>query len=741
MRKRKTTASNLLTNGKKKGWFRKPKHPSQATSGGGRGVFSQEKSSKANGGNGKGLFGKKSKQPSLAPSRSGGKFSGLKFFGMKKDDNGPKLPSPEHRRSRTIDPKKVRLSILALVVIGCFVALYSRLWYLQVLAVDELKAVAKDNRVRTVEYEPPRGRILDRWGNVLVENKRSLAVSLERVLLEKPAMKNVVLARLSQKLNVPLSEMYDLLEDVSVSPYRPIPVAYDVPEQKAIYIEEHSDDFPGVVIEKVWKRHVVRGNVAPHVLGYTNEISEDELKDSEWKGYQAGDIIGKSGVERSMDEYLRGEPRVERVVVDSTGDPIGPPRVIKEEEAGADVRLTISPRIQRVTQGAITNGVLAARGSGEPACSGAAVVMDPNNGDVLGMASFPTYDAKITANGFTDKDAKALGLTTVKDNCDDALVNRPLSAPLPPGSTFKAITTAAALELNQVEPYEYVPCPGAFVPPGSGTPFFNWTTSDLPSMDIPHALEISCNTVFFDLGWRMEEEWGIPPVGDGQMLFQRYVRNMGFGHPTGIELPEHPGLVPDPTMCDIRGVDYCPEGDYQPGYTINMAVGQGNLLTTPMQMAVAYSALANGGEVLKPRVVKELVRETEGGKTETVREFPVVVKHELGLDETELSVIREGLWAVVNGGTGTANDAFVGMGGVVAGKTGSAQVGDADLDISHSWFISYAPSADPKYVVAVYVEYGGLGGQTAAPIAREIYEGIFNRDYNTSVNIQTPGYD
>ena len=734
MRKRKAPpSSSLLPVSKKKGWFRRGKS-AKSISGGGRGTFSNERTSSASSsGNGKGLFSRKSKQPSLSPPRSG-----RKFFGLKKDGQDPKLPSPEHRRSRTIDPKKLRLSVLALVVIGCFVALYSRLWYLQVLAVDELKAVAQDNRVRTVEYEPPRGRILDRWGNVLVENKRSLAVSLERDLLENPVMKNVVIARLSQKLNVPLSEMYDLLEDQSVSPYRPIPVAYDVPEQKAIYIEEHSDAFPGVVIEKVWKRHVVRGNVAPHVLGYTNEISEDELKDPDWKGYQPGDIIGKSGVERSMDEALRGEPRVERVVVDSTGDPIGPPRVIKEEEAGVDVRLTISPRIQRVTQGAITNGVLAAQAAGKQGCSGAAVVMDPNNGDVLAMASFPTYDAKIVANGYTDREAKELGATT-DTHCDDELTNRPLSAPLPPGSTFKAITTAAALELNQVEPYEYIPCPGTFVPPGTGTPFFNWTTSDLPSMDIPHALEISCNTVFFDLGWRMEDEWGIPPVGDGQMFFQRYVRNMGFGHPTGIELPEHPGLVPDPRMCDLPG--YCPDGDYQPGYTVNMAVGQGDLLTTPMQMAVAYGALANGGQVLEPRVVKELTRETEGGKTEVVREFPVVVKHELGLDETELSVIRQGLWAVVNGGVGTANDAFVGLGVDVAGKTGTAQVGSAELDISHSWFISYAPASDPQYVVAVYVEYGGLGGETAAPVAREIYEGIFNRDYNTAVDIISGGHD
>ncbi len=357
------------------------------------------------------------------------------------------VPPPQHKRSRTIDAKNVRLSILALLVIASFVALYSRLWYLQVLAVDELKAVAKDNRVRVIEYEPPRGRILDRWGNPLVENKQSLAVSLERDLLENPHKKRVVLARLAKELNVDLFEMYDLLDDTTVSPYRAIPVAYDIPEAKMRYIEENGEDFPGVVIEKVWRRKVVRGTIAPHVLGFTNEISDDELKDPEWKGYEPGDIIGKAGVERTYDAELRGKPRLERVVVDSTNDPIGKPRLLREAEPGLDVRLTIIPRIQRVAQSAIENGVMAARATGYQGRSGAAVVMDPNNGEVLALASYPTYDARILANGYTDRDARLLGVTT-EDPSDDALTNRPIAAPLPPGSTFKPITAAAALELG-----------------------------------------------------------------------------------------------------------------------------------------------------------------------------------------------------------------------------------------------------------------------------------------------------
>lgn len=641
----------------------------------------------------------------------------------------PGLPAPQHKVSRTIDPKKIRLSVMALIVMAGFVAMFSRLWYLQVLAADELKAVAKDNRVRLVEYEPPRGRILDRHGRPLVESERSLSVSLKRGLLEDPLQKSFVLARLADRLDVDMVEMYDRLDDGTVSPYKPVAVAYGVPEDDAAYIEEHEKDFPGVVIEKVWRRRVVRGRVAPHLLGFTNEISAEELKEPEWKGYQAGDIIGKAGVEESFDSILRGEPRKERVVVDSMGDPIGRPRVISEEVAGADTRLTIAPRIQNITQSALVSGVNAARGAGYQGCSGAAVVMDPNNGEVLALASYPSYNAKTLTNGYSEREARRLGAYS-DDHCDDALVNRPILAPLPPGSTFKPITTAAALELDVVDAYDYINCPGTFTPPNSFTEFYNWTTSDLGAMSIPQALEISCNTVFFDLGWRMESRHGVN--GDNTLKFQRYVRNMGIGHTTGINLPEHGGFVPDPTMCDIKSFNYCPEGDYLPGYTVNMAVGQGDLLTTPLQMAVAYAALANGGNVVEPRIVKQIERMGPDGKPEVVKEFEPVVRHELGLDDTELSVIRAGMQEVVT--SGTAADAFAGSGLSVAGKTGTAQVGEEE-GLSHPWFVSYAPATAPEYVVAVYVEYAGHGGETAAPIAREIYEGIFHKDRNTSVTL------
>jgi penicillin-binding protein 2 len=666
------------------------------------------------------------------------------IFRRKKKGNGngevSTAPVPEHKRSRTIDSTKIRLSVFAMVLVGCFVALYSRLWYLQVLASDEFKREAKNNRVRQVQSEPPRGRILDRQGNVLVDNKRSLAIALERDLLESPPRKwTVVLLRLAQHLDLDIQDMYKELDNVTISPFKPLPVAYDVPEEKIAYIEEHPEKFPGVVYDTLWSRKVIRGHMAPHILGYTNEISEDELNSREWKGYDLGDIIGKAGVERTFDEYLRGIPRRERVVVDAANDPISDLKVVQEESPGADVRLTIAPRIQLTTQAALASGVLGARGERE-APSGAAVVMDPNTGEVLGMASFPTYDATVTENGYTTKEYLKLGGETPKDPSDDSLINRPIQAPLPPGSTFKAITAAAALSLDVVGAYDYVGCPATSVlPPGPGGYPFPNNSGDRGSLGFVEALEVSCNTFFYQLGWRMEDRFG-PLNGDGTLMFQRFARSIGMGHVTGIDLPyESPGVVPDPKTCRERKT--CPDG-WLPGYSINMAVGQGDLLATPLQMAVAFGALANGGNVLEPQIAKEVVRTGVDGGEEVVKEFPPNIKTTINLEPEEYAVIRQGLQEVTGGGLGTANDAFVGFPVSVAGKTGTAQVGEAILDVSHSWFVSYAPAEDPQYVVAVYVEKGGIGGEVAAPIAREIYEGIFlEGDRDASVSIGSGGYD
>jgi len=640
------------------------------------------------------------------------------------------LPPPVNGKKRTIDPVKVRLSILGMVVFALFIGLFSRLWYLQVLDSAEFAAIAKENQVRRVESEPPRGRILTRSGGVIVDNKLSLAVSLQRDLIDQPGKRKQVLDRLSLALDIPSGELRKEVRDATVSPYKPVAVATDVPKKKVFYIEEHPERFPGVVIERIPVRRVLQGYLAPHVIGYTSEISAPELKLPEWKGYKPGDIIGKAGVEATFDRYLRGIPRLERMIVDSAGDVVKGPKVIQEEEPGADVVTTIAPGIQRAAQSALTSGLLAARPE-YPAVTGGAVVMDPRDGDVLAMATYPTYDASILADGMSLKDQKKLGVNSKEDNTDDQLISHAYQAPLPPGSTYKVVTAAAAMNLGIYEPSTYLNCPFEYVPGDSFTEFYNWTSTDLGSMNLVEAIEQSCNTFFYQLGWSMESRWG--SIGDGTFAFQRFVRRMGFGHETGLGLAnESDGRVPDRAMCDLP--TFCPEGRYLPGYTVNMAVGQGDLLVTPMQMAVATAAIANGGNVLQPRIVKELRTTDESSGDEVIlEEFEPQVRNRIELTETEWEAIRTGMELVVASPAGTANSAFAGFPNPafpIAGKTGSAQTGESDAP-PHSWFISYAPADDPKYVIAVQVELGGHGGETAAPIAREIYEAIFQNDQST----------
>jgi penicillin-binding protein 2 len=264
-------------------------------------------------------------------------------------------------------------------------------------------------------------------------------------------------------------------------------------------------------------------------------------------------------------------------------------------------------------------------------------------------------------------------------------------------------------------------------------------------MSLAKALEVSCDTYFYQLGARMEDRWGAGS-GNGEERFQKYMRLAGFGHPTGIDLPyETAGRVPDEEWCDFvhreTGGALCPEGWY-PGYTINMSIGQGDLIVSPIQMAVTFAAIVNGGNVLKPRIADSLSRpnpEVEGEDT-VLKEFETKTADRLPVDETSFAVMRQGLVDVVSGSGGTATSAFAGfpLGAYpVAGKTGTAQIGSVDSGKNFAWFVSYAPADDPQYVVAVYIDRAGHGGESAAPVARQIYEGIFNIDEETDVHLGT----
>ena len=658
-----------------------------------------------------------------------------------------------------IDRTVLRLAVFGICIMVAFVALFSRLWFLQVLAAPEYRELAKENRVRFVKSEPLRGRIIDRNGVVLVENATATAVTVDRQIIDAPWEVRRVIGDLAELLDEKEWTLRQRMKSELVSPYKPVPIAEDVPKQARDYILENQEDFfGGVDIEKVPSRRYPKGRVAPHILGYVNEISEEMLKSPHFKevkpAYEAGDIVGRDGLEYFYDKYIRGTPELLKVIVNSAGEVLSE-QVVREEKAGDDLVLYLDYGIQELTEEALKGGIFANRGSYQSP-AGAAVVLDPSTGGVLAMASYPDFDPRILSDGLTFKEQDLLGAKTKNNPDDDAFINRAIQAQRAPGSTFKIVTAGAALSTDVASTFTTLDCPGrkyypppSLVDPGAAQPFNNWTSLDLGYMGFPKSLEVSCDTFYYELGWQLETNFGMTWDGDKSEQFQKYARLSGLGSDTGVDLPnELPGRIPDMEWCEeiweLTKDDKIPtcgtkEGPvWLPGFTINMAIGQGDVLTTPLQMAVATAAVANGGTVWQPQVAMQTARPDAEGVEQPIRAFEPKVSGELPLDDAELGVIQQGMVDVVSGPSGTARAAFAGFPVTnipVAGKTGTAELTTGDTNLADAWFVSYAPADDPKYVIVVYLEKSGNGGESAAPIAREIYEGLFGLDESLDIQL------
>jgi penicillin-binding protein 2 len=652
--------------------------------------------------------------------------------------------TPKGVRKTGVDRTLIRLAVVGILVILMFTMLFSRLWFLQVLASDEFEGLARENQIRYVHSEPERGRILARGGEVLVDNRASLSITLDRSLFEDVDGKNKVLDRLARLLGVKVGDLRRRLEDVTVSPYKPVAIANDVSVEVAATIAERRDRLPGIEVERLPIRHYPQGPWAAQLLGYVGEVSPEQL-DSPYftevkRAYSAGDLVGKMGLERSWDRELRGWPEVGRVVVNAAGKVVSRLAPSSEGRPGRDLVTSVDLRIQKATERALAAGIAAARERYE-APAGGAVVMDPRDGSVIAMASFPSYDPAILADGISVREFDRLGMRTPDDPSDDALLNRPVQAAAPPGSVFKTVTAGAAMVTGVAHPGTQLGCPPSRT---FGVTFRNWTSRDLGRMGFARSLEVSCDTFYYDLGWALENRFGAA-LGDGTERFQRYMRASGFGRPTGIDLPfETAGRVPDERWCErVRsetGGSLCRHG-WLPGYSVNMSIGQGDLIVSPLQMAVSYAALVNGGRVVVPRIAKGMTTPEEGD-VQTSARFRPRISGRLPLRAAGRRVLRQGLEATVMGASGTARSAFAGFPldrYPVAGKTGTAQIGDVSSGLNFAWFVSYAPVAQPRYVVAVYLERAGHGGESAAPVARQIYEAIFGIDRRTQVRLAKDG--
>jgi penicillin-binding protein 2 len=612
------------------------------------------------------------------------------------------------------------MTALAGVVAVLFAALVTRLWFLQVLAGDEYRQEARGNFVRLVPVPAPRGRILDRNGQPLVDNSPTVAITVDRQKVEDEEQ---LLFRLAELLDAPVEELTERYNDPDFLPFQPVPVYVGAPEPVAIYLEEHADEFAGVDTEQIGVRRYVNGGGASHLLGYLGEISPEELEDPSFSDHRPGELVGRGGVEQFYEQYLRGESGWLKQEVDASGEVQG---IIGYEPPipGEDLVLAVDGEIQALAEETLSEAVTQARSIATltgylKATAGAVVVLDPNDGHILAMASYPTYDPRLFLDGLTDREFDALK----RPSANFPLSNRATSGLYPPGSTFKPFVAAAAIKAGYARPEGFYPCPAEYIVPGdtSGTVFHNWKESDSGVISFADSLIQSCDTVYYNFGLKFWQERGAR--GD---LFQEQIRGWGFGEITGIDVPgEQEGRVPDATWKEevhAQYPDLFPESIWLPGDSINMSIGQGDLLVTPLQLASAYAALANGGTLYRPQMALRVQR-PDGSP---VRRFEGQRLGRVPATRQTLAVIGNALRGVVSSPSGTATGAFVGFplsSHPVSGKTGTSEVAGKQ---PHSWFAAYAPADDPQFVVVAMVEEGGHGSQVAAPIVRRILEGLLD---------------
>jgi penicillin-binding protein 2 len=610
-----------------------------------------------------------------------------------------------------------RIAFLGIFILVAFAVLFTRLWFMQIVSGDEYKKKAEGNRIREISIEAPRGRILDRNGRVLVKNRNALTIAI--VPAELKDQKEEVIGRLSRLLSMGEKEIAYKIEKSQAPNRRAVQVKSDVGEEIVTYVREHQREFPGVIAGTTPVREYPYSFLASHVVGYLGEINPQMLKEKADKGYVAGDEIGLSGVESTYDEELRGVDGNYRLEVDAQGNKVGDEISRKEARAGYNLELTVDQDVQALVEDALKTGVANARGRQDPespktyqATGASAVVMDPKTGEIIAMASYPTFNLNDFVGGIKEKTWK--GLNNPKNNYP--LNNRAIMSELPPGSVFKVVTAMAAMEehlynINSTFYCSHVYTAGAF----KDYPKYCWSTHH--GVNLFQGIVHSCDIVFYEIG---NNFYGRQGTNTGKTLWE-YTREWQLGKKTGIDLvSEMDGRVPSPQWKKEFNKDNPEYQVWYPGDTVNMAIGQGDILSTPLQIAYLYSGLANGGKFVRPHLIKSF----QGVEGEVVRNAEPEVAAELDCDQANLNFVIQALTGVVQGG-GTAAATFEDFPLAqipVAGKTGTSEIAGKQPT---AWFVCFAPVNDPKYVVTVAIEEGGHGGESAAPVARRILEGLF----------------
>lgn len=586
-----------------------------------------------------------------------------------------------------------RLPIVQVAAILAFVLLFLGLWNLQILQNKYYTELAEKNRIRPITLIAPRGKILDRNGQIVVDNRPSFILSISRENL--PAIESS-LPLLATGLKLDISFLQSQIDKYRLQPsYIPIIIKEDVTIEDLSFIEAHRTELPGLDMIPQPRRFYREGETAAHLVGYVGEISEKLLTTPEFEYAKPGDIIGKAGIERTYNKILTGIDGQRRVMVDSRGKEVATLDTV-EPIAGNDLRLTIDLDIQRAAEKAFGDS------------AGAAIALDPRTGEVLALISRPAYDPNLFSSRISRKDWDDLINDTSRP-----MQNRAIQSRFPPGSVFKVFMTLAGLQEGILTP-DYVDyCTGSTVI--YGHLFHCWQKKGHGRVDLHRAIVNSCNVFFYHLGQKL----GVDRIA-------YYANGMGLGLKTGVDLPgEDSGLIPS---SEWKKKTY--KTNWYAGETISVSIGQGYVALTPIQTARAFGGLGMGGILKRPHVVAidELKR---WGKDVTAASFEA----DFPLEEETVDIVTRGLWGVVNEGGGTGHRAAI-PGFDVCGKTGTAQVIARDRTVSserksdfedNAWFVGFAPRAAPEIAGAAFVEHGGHGGSAAAPIVHEMFQAFYNK--------------
>jgi penicillin-binding protein 2 len=597
----------------------------------------------------------------------------------------------------------VRVAILGGIALLAFAFVFFRLWYLQVLSGDTYRAEANDNRVRAIKVRAPRGEIVDREGRVLVENRVALAVKVSpKQLPADQGERRAVYRRLGDVLGMRAGGIERRVEkQLRELPYATATVKQDVDQNVVAYLMEHRADFPGVEPERVFVRQYPQGETGAHLFGYTGEVSQKEL-DGGYSDVEPGDLVGKGGIEAQYDRFLRGRNGATRVQVDALGTVRGQPLAARPPEQGRQLRLALDLDVQQAGQAAL---------AGRP---GGFVAMDIRTGEVAALGSGPSFDPNFFSKPFTQAAFDRL-------NSDDAgkpLFNRAIQGGYPAGSTFKLITATAALEGGLITPDDVI-VDGGSVQIGD-IEFINAGKAPHGPVALRQALSVSSDVYFYLLGQKADT------TGDG-LLIQRWARKLGLGHPTGIDLPgEVSGRVPTPAWRNDWFERELTDRPWSVGDNVNLSVGQGDLLANPLQMAVAYATIANGGKVVTPRLGLRI----EDSTGRPLQELAAPAARRVDVAPGHRQAILEGLRSAANDPGGTSTPVFETFPVEIAGKTGTAETTSG---IDQSWYVALAPYPNPRYVVATTIEGGGFGAESAAPAVRQILTALLDVDDNGEI--------